>query len=679
MPMLAKLLAEGRPLLADGATGTNLFEAGLAAGESPETWNATHPERIRALHQAFVDAGSDIILTNTFGANRRRLALHGLEERTRELARLAAGIAREVADGAGRPVVVAGSVGPTGDLLAPLGPLTEDDAVEIFVEQIEGLKEGGADVAWIETMSAPEEMRAAARAAIQVGMPYTVTASFDTAGRTMMGLTPGRFRRGVRRAADAAAGDRRQLRRRRLRSPGFRARGDRSAAGSRRDREGQRRRPAMAWRAHPLFRLAGIDGPVRCARRRRRRPHHRRLLRQFGGPCARDARCARRPRQGRAPRRRGRHRLAGAARVTAARRRRRAAETTAERRRLTQLSFVVAPEASGERLDRYLSAAAEAGGHNLSRTRLKALIEAGDVTVAGAIVKDPARKVQAGAEVEVVPPPPEDSPLEGEDIPLDVVYEDDALIVIDKPAGLVVHPAPGHATGTLVQALIRHCGASLSGIGGVRRPGIVHRLDKDTSGLLVVAKTDEAHRGLADAFADHGRTGSLEREYLALCWGVFDYPTGVVEAALGRHPHHREKMAVVDEKKGRFAITHWSVEQAFAAASLVACRLETGRTHQIRVHMAHIGHPLLGDGVYGSGFKTKANLLPEKAREALGGVRPAGPARGGARLRPSGHRRAAALRERAAGRFSRADDGAGGVSSLSRSRERAGVRGLPLT
>jgi 5-methyltetrahydrofolate--homocysteine methyltransferase len=191
--MLAQLLAEGRPLLADGATGTNLFEVGLTAGENPEAWNATHPERIRALHQAFVDAGADIILTNTFGGNRRRLALHGLEDKTRKLARLAADIAREVADGAGRKVVVAGSVGPTGDLLAPLGPLTEDQAVDVFVEQIEGLKEGGADVVWIETMSAREEIRAAARAAVKVGMPYTVTASFDTAGRTMMGLTPADF------------------------------------------------------------------------------------------------------------------------------------------------------------------------------------------------------------------------------------------------------------------------------------------------------------------------------------------------------------------------------------------------------------------------------------------------------------------------------------------------------
>ena len=188
--MLETLLGQGRPLLADGATGTNLFEMGLTSGENPELWNVDHPDRIRALHQSFVDAGADIILTNSFGGNRRRLMLHRLEGRTRELNAAAAGNARSVAAAAGRPVVVAGSVGPTGDLLAPLGPLTEDEAFAIFVEQIEGLKAGGADVVWIETMSAPEEIRAAARAAHAVGMPYTVTASFDTAGKTMMGLPP---------------------------------------------------------------------------------------------------------------------------------------------------------------------------------------------------------------------------------------------------------------------------------------------------------------------------------------------------------------------------------------------------------------------------------------------------------------------------------------------------------
>jgi methionine synthase I (cobalamin-dependent) len=188
--MLESLLALQRPLLADGATGTNLFAMGLSSGESPELWNDTQRDKVQALHQSFIDAGADVILTNSFGANRRRLMLHNLEGRVRELNRRAAELAREAAVRAGRPVAVAGSVGPTGDLLAPLGPITEDEAVEVFVAQIEGLKEGGAHVVWIETMSAPDEMRAAATAANAVGMPYTVTASFDTAGKTMMGLAP---------------------------------------------------------------------------------------------------------------------------------------------------------------------------------------------------------------------------------------------------------------------------------------------------------------------------------------------------------------------------------------------------------------------------------------------------------------------------------------------------------
>jgi len=188
--MLQSLLSEGRPLLADGATGTNLFITGLASGESPELWNAIHPDRIQALHRAFVEAGADIVLTNSFGANRRRLALHGLDRRVGELNRLAAEIARDVAHGAGRRVAVAGSVGPTGDLLAPLGPLSEPEAVDVFIEQIAALRDGGADVAWIETMSAPDEIRAAALAAAKVGMPFTITASFDTVGCTMTGLAP---------------------------------------------------------------------------------------------------------------------------------------------------------------------------------------------------------------------------------------------------------------------------------------------------------------------------------------------------------------------------------------------------------------------------------------------------------------------------------------------------------
>jgi len=187
---LPRLLASGRPLLADGATGTNLFEMGLVSGEAPELWNDTHPERIAALHRAFVEAGADIVLTNSFGGTWCRLKLHGAERRVFDLNRKAAEIAREVADRADRPVIVAGSVGPTGELLAPLGAMTEAEAVDAFAAQIEGLKAGGADVAWIETMSAVEEIRAAATAAARIGMPYTVTASFDTAGRTMMGITP---------------------------------------------------------------------------------------------------------------------------------------------------------------------------------------------------------------------------------------------------------------------------------------------------------------------------------------------------------------------------------------------------------------------------------------------------------------------------------------------------------
>jgi 23S rRNA pseudouridine1911/1915/1917 synthase len=204
---------------------------------------------------------------------------------------------------------------------------------------------------------------------------------------------------------------------------------------------------------------------------------------------------------------------------------------------------------------------------------------------------------------------------------LSIVYEDEDLIVIDKPPGLVVHPAAGHDSGTLVNALIAHCGESLSGIGGVKRPGIVHRLDKDTSGLLVVAKNDLAHQALAAQFADHGRTGPLERAYLAIVWGVPERRRGTVEAALARSTHNREKIVVVGEERGRYAITHYelleSLPPALPVASLVRCELETGRTHQIRVHMAHLGHPLLGDPTYGSGFKTKANRLAERSREAL--------------------------------------------------------------
>jgi 23S rRNA pseudouridine1911/1915/1917 synthase len=282
-----------------------------------------------------------------------------------------------------------------------------------------------------------------------------------------------------------------------------------------------------------------------------------------------------------------------------------------------QQVFDVGAESAGERLDRFLGQAAAARRIALSRTRLKALIEAGEVRIGDSVARDPSTRLTAGTRIAFEAPPAEDSPIIGEDIQLAVVFEDEHLIVIDKPAGLVVHPAPGHAAGTLVNALIRHCGASLSGIGGVRRPGIVHRLDKDTSGLLVVAKTDAAHQGLADLFADHGRTGSLEREYLAIVWGGFDVTAGKVIASVGRDPRNREKMAVMSGERGRHATTHWRLEENLGPASLIACQLETGRTHQIRVHMASIGHPLLGDSVYGSGFKTKAALLGNRAVSAL--------------------------------------------------------------
>lgn len=258
---------------------------------------------------------------------------------------------------------------------------------------------------------------------------------------------------------------------------------------------------------------------------------------------------------------------------------------------------------------------------DLSRTRLKTLIQDGRVTVNDAAVRDPAYHVAPGDTITIdVPAAVPAEPL-GENIPLDIVYEDGDIIVLNKPKGLVVHPAAGHETGTLVNALIAHCGDSLSGIGGVKRPGIVHRLDKDTTGVMVVAKNDRAHQSLSSQFADHGRTGAMRRYYLAFVWGVPDRPRGTIDQPIDRHPYARERMAV--RPGGREAVTHWEVLETFAGddgkpvASLLACRLETGRTHQIRVHVAHLGHPLLGDDVYGSGFKTKSQHLPESARKAL--------------------------------------------------------------
>jgi 23S rRNA pseudouridine1911/1915/1917 synthase len=275
---------------------------------------------------------------------------------------------------------------------------------------------------------------------------------------------------------------------------------------------------------------------------------------------------------------------------------------------------------AGLRLDRFLSAMLP----ELSRTRLQALIREGRVAAGGATIEDAKYRVKPGDRFEIAVPSATETPLAAQPIPLDIVYEDDDLIVIDKPAGLAVHPGAGQADGTLVNALLAHCGGSLSGIGGVARPGIVHRLDKDTSGLIVVAKTDRAHRALAEQFADHGRTGDLERSYLALVWGVPSRRQGVVKASIGRHPTSRIKMAVLADDKGRRAATHWRVQEVFGRgpeggpmASLVACTLETGRTHQVRVHMAYLGHPLLGDPLYGQGFKSRLRKLPEPARSKV--------------------------------------------------------------
>lgn len=283
----------------------------------------------------------------------------------------------------------------------------------------------------------------------------------------------------------------------------------------------------------------------------------------------------------------------------------------------TDFSLEVLADDAGARLDRFMAERPEIIAAHLSRSRLKALIEADQVRINGAIIHEPARKLAAGDIVSLTVPPPEPAVPQAEGIALAIVFEDDHLIVIDKPAGLVVHPASGHETGTLVNALIAHCGASLSGVGGIKKPGIVHRIDKDTSGLLVVAKSDAAHHGLSRLFADHGRTLPLTREYLAFVWGVPDRAQGSIETFLGRHSSQREKMAVVPEGRGREAITHWKKLADFGVASLISCRLETGRTHQIRVHMAHIGHPLIGDPTYGSGFKTKIAKLPETARLAV--------------------------------------------------------------
>jgi 23S rRNA pseudouridine1911/1915/1917 synthase len=282
-----------------------------------------------------------------------------------------------------------------------------------------------------------------------------------------------------------------------------------------------------------------------------------------------------------------------------------------------RLAVIVTGDEGSTRLDRVLAVRLV----ELSRSRLKALILAGQVIVKNTPVRDPAYHVAAGDTITIDVPEPTAAEPAPEDIALDIVYEDDDIIVIDKPRGLVVHPAAGHETGTMVNALIAHCGASLSGIGGVKRPGIVHRLDKDTTGLMVVAKNDRAHQSLTAQFADHGRTGTMRRGYMAFVWGTPNRQRGTIDAPIDRHPFAREKMAVRDG--GREAITHWEIVESFngrdgkPVAALLACQLETGRTHQIRVHLAHTGHPLMGDAVYGPHFKTKASHLGPQSQAAL--------------------------------------------------------------
>ena len=277
----------------------------------------------------------------------------------------------------------------------------------------------------------------------------------------------------------------------------------------------------------------------------------------------------------------------------------------------------VAPDMAGWRLDRALAGLIP----TLSRERLKALISSGQVTQSlgqnggGGLARDPAAKVSAGAGYVVTIPAPIVAHNVPQDIPLSIVFEDDHVLVVDKPAGMVVHPAAGNFDGTLVNALLHHCAGRLSGIGGVARPGIVHRIDKDTSGLLVVAKTDRAHTGLAAQFAKH----SINRRYQAIVSGRPLHLNGTVDAPLARSATNRKKIAIVADGRGKRAVTHWSLITPLKDAALVECRLETGRTHQVRVHMASIGHPLLGDPVYGRARPSHKAILEELgfARQAL--------------------------------------------------------------
>jgi 23S rRNA pseudouridine1911/1915/1917 synthase len=278
-----------------------------------------------------------------------------------------------------------------------------------------------------------------------------------------------------------------------------------------------------------------------------------------------------------------------------------------------RVEITIAPSDHGTRLDRALQRQLP----ELSRTRLKQLIQSGQIAGDGRVLRDPAQRASAGAKVVVTLPEPDEPAPAAQLIALDIRFEDEHLIVVDKPAGMVVHPAPGNPEGTLVNALLAHCGPSLSGIGGVRRPGIVHRLDKDTSGLLVAAKTEMAHRALSQDFA----LRRIARAYSAIVWGVPAPAVGEIVGNIGRSPANRKKMAVVAETRGRPAMTRYRVERRFGAAgigdaALIECRLLTGRTHQIRVHLAHKGHPLIGDPAYG----TRAGRIAARLRGSAAGV-----------------------------------------------------------
>ncbi|MDD3370503.1 MAG: RluA family pseudouridine synthase [Alphaproteobacteria bacterium] len=283
--------------------------------------------------------------------------------------------------------------------------------------------------------------------------------------------------------------------------------------------------------------------------------------------------------------------------------------------------LVIPEDLEGVRTDKAIVALAAAQAASLSRSRIQNLLENGFLSLSGKPVRDASRKVKAGESYALTVPPPEKAEPEAQEMDIDVVFEDSDVIVIDKKAGLVVHPAPGNRDKTLVNALLAHCEGSLSGIGGVARPGIVHRLDKDTSGLMVVAKNDAAHQALAAQFADR----SLSRTYRAVVWGVPVPPAGSVDAPIGRSPKDRKKMAVTG--KGKPALTHYRVLKDYGFASLVECKLATGRTHQIRVHMAHIKNPVIGDPAYGKGRakgakmdKDLAKALSEFPRQALHAV-----------------------------------------------------------